>query len=579
MATRRTGLWLLATFLVFVSFFALFAWGLNRMLLGGAPAVRSRTVLRVKLQGPVGEVRAGGPFEAPLTVREIDEAIRRAADDRRVTGLLLEVGPLGGGFAKVQEIRSAVAAFRRTDKPAFALLEVGSILDLYLASAADTVYQVPSGQLLLGLLVQGSFYRDLLDKVGIQFEAFHTGPYKTAMHSLTNRTMTAEQREMEEDLLDSIYSRLLEDVAADRDIGIGELEAAVDRGLLSAAQAKTRGLIDELGYRSDLLERLEKASGGEAQQMDVRPYLRATETGFLSAVLSGAPVIALVHVSGLMVPGEFEDSLFGGDVAAGNTIARYLREAREDDAVRAIVLRIDSPGGAVTAADVMGREARLAAEKKPLIVSMSDVAASGGYWLASYGSHVYADPGTYTGSIGVLMGRVNLQRTYEILGIRHELLQRGANADLLSEVAPLRPEQITILEENLQEAYAEFIRVVAEGRHMDPSDVEAVAAGRVWTGEQALEKGLVDELGGLREALARASTEAGIGAGRPVRLRIYPPRRSFLQQLTQLFSSTAVRTDYPPVAGIRDLFERLRLLGASGPVWALMDAPLPEAVR
>ena len=560
--------------------FLVIAWSLNRLLVGSSPQVASRTVLQLRLQGAVAEVRRGGPFEPPVTVREIDEAVRRAAADDRVVALFMDVGPTFGGFAKIQEIRAAVETFRETGKPVVSLLELGSTLDLYAATAADTVFQIPTGQLMLGMLIQEPFYRDLLDNVGVEFEVFHTGPYKTAFHSFTNRELTEEQREMDESLINSIYRQFIDDVASDRDMSAEQMEAIFDRGVISASDAVDLGLIDELGYRGKITEHLRESAGGAFRRLDVRDYLQATNTGLFTEILGQAPVIALVHVDGVIVPGEVEEGLFGSDVAGGNTIARYLREAREDDAVRAIVLRINSPGGAATASDIIGREAQLTAEHKPVVVSMSDVAASGGYWIATGGTRVLANPSTYTGSIGVVMGRLNLERTYEMLGINYEVIKRGANADIFSAVTPLRPEQAEILEANLQQTYRGFIDTVARGRKLDTATVEAVAAGRVWTGEQAVDNGLIDELGGLHEALVRARADAGIAPGRSIALRIYPPRRTFFEQVRQLFTYAGSENGLPGTAFIdRGLFDQFRLLRSAGPTWALMHARLPTVAR
>ena len=583
MASRRTGFWLLSTFLIFLLAFVLIAWGLNRMLVGRSPAVRSGTVLEVRLQGAIGEVAQRGAFLGPLTVREIDEAVRRAADDDRVGALFLDVGPLLGGYAKVQEVRSAVRAFRESGKPVVALLEIGTNLDLYAAAAADTVYQVPTGQLLLGFLLQEPFYRDLMDKIGVEFEVFTSGPYKTAMHSFTNRELTDAQREMDESLLDSLYAQWLEDVATDRSLDVDALAASFDQGLLSAGQAQAAGLVDKLGYRDQVLQDLEEIAGRNVRRLSVREYLQGTRPATLTGILGQGTVIALIHVSGLMVPGDFDEPLFGAELAAGNTIAGYIREARQDSDVRAIVLRVDSGGGAVTAADVIGREAELAAERKPVIVSMSDVAASGGYWIATKGTRVLADRATYTGSIGVVSGRVNLAGTYDLLGVNNEILKRGANADILADTAPLRPEQAAILDASVQSTYGDFIGVVAEGRDLEPEAVEAVAGGRVWTGEQALERGLIDEIGGLRESLTAARAEAGIRPGRGYVLRIYPPSRTLFEEFSRLFSATSAAAPRNSVASIPlapvERLRRLQLLRAAGPVWTMMDTALPAAAR
>lgn len=585
MASRRTGLWLLTTLLLFFTAFAIFAWGVNQFVVGGSPAVGRGTVLQIRLQGTIGEIAHQGPFLGPVTVREIDEALRRAADDPRVAAVFLDVGPLAGGYGKAQEIRTAVHRFRDSGKPVLALLEVGSNLDLYVAAAADTVYQVPTGQLIIGMLVEETFYRGLFEDLGVEFRAFTSGPYKTAFNAFTQQEPTEAQREMDESLLDSLYEQWIDDVAGDRGLERSRVVVAFDAGLLTARQAQSHGLVDELGYRDQIREQLAQVAGRSPRTLGVRDYLRGSGGGPLEGFLARDNVIALIHVNGLMLPGDFPDSLFGGNVAAGNTIARYIREAREDSAVKAIVLRVDSGGGAVTAADVMGREIELAARRKPVVVSMSDVAASGGYWIAAKANRVFANRATYTGSIGVVSGRLSLREAYEKLDINHGLVKRGENADLFSDATVLRPEQEAILQSNVNETYDDFIGVVAAGRGMDPEAVHAVAQGRVWTGLQALDHGLIDEIGGLRAALVAARAEAGIGPQSSMAIREYPPRRSLFDELSSLFTTVALArlVALPAAAWLPrsavDAWERFRTLRAAGPMWALMDAALPAAVR
>jgi len=585
MATRRTGLWLLTTLLLFFSAFAIFAWGVNYFLVGGSPVVGSGTVLRLRLQGTIGEIAHQGPFLGPITVREIDDALRRAADDNRVAAVFLEVGPLSGGYGKMQEIRTALHRFRESGKPVIALMEVGTNLDLYLAAAADTIYQIPSGQLILGMLVEEPFYRGLFDDLGVEFRAFTSGPYKTAFNSFTQEELTEAQREMDESLVDSLYEQWIDDVAADRELERAAVVRAFDAGLLTARQAQSHGLVDELGYRDEIRERLTQIAGRSPRILGVRDYLRASAGGAFEGFFAQNNVIALIHVNGLMLPGDMPDSLFGANVAAGNTIARYIREAREDAAVKAIVLRVDSGGGAASAADVMGREVELAARRKPVVVSMSDVAASGGYWIAAKATRVFANRATYTGSIGVVSGRLSLSGAYEKLDVNHGLIKRGENADLFSDATILRPEQEDIFQRNVDETYEDFVAVVAAGRGMEPDAVDAVARGRVWTGLQALDNGLVDEIGGLRAALVAARAEAGIGPQISMAIREYPPRRSLFEELSSLFTTVAVmRAIAPPPSTWLPrtavaAWERFRALQSAGPVWALMDAALPVAAR
>lgn len=585
MASRRTGIWLLTTLLLFFLAFIVFVWGVNRLLVGAAPSLGQGTVLSIRLEGTIGEIAQQGPFLGPLTVREIDDALTRAAADERVAAVLLDIGPLSSGYGKTQELRAALHRFRASGKPVIAFLEVGTNLDLYLAAAADTVYQVPSGQLILGMLVQQPFYRELFDQIGVEFRAFTSGAYKAAFNALTQEEYTAAQREMDESLLDSLYRQWIDDVAADRSLEPAAVEAAFDGGLLSARQAQELGLVDELGYRDQIISALTTIAGREPRMLSTREYLRAARPAALESLLTPSNVIALIHVNGLMVPGDLPESFFGVSVAAGDTIAGYVRDAREDPDVKAIVLRVDSGGGAVSAADVMGREIELAARRKPVVVSMSDVAASGGYWIASKANRVFASGATYTGSIGVVSGRLSLRGTYDLLGVNHGLIKRGENADILSEATELRPEQEEILQRNVDQTYEEFVAVVAEGRNMDPAAVDAVARGRVWTGAQALANGLVDDIGGLHEALAAARADARIGAQSSVSIRVYPPRRSLFDEVSRLFTTAAIARAalatpaawLPPSAA--ELWAGLRALPSSGPVWALMDAALPTAAR
>ena len=582
MGLGRTSRWLLTTFLFFLLLFTLFIWGLNRILVGSAPEVRSGTVLTIRLQGAIGESPQQSLFGTAVTVHEIDQALRRAAADTRVDAVLLEIGPLTGGYGKVQEVRAAVEHFRESDKPVVAFLELASNLDLYVASAANIIYQIPSGSLILGMYVQQPFYRDFFDKIGVRFEVFASGPYKSAFASYTDTAPSDAQYEMEDSLLENLYRQWLGDVAADRGMTVESVATAFDEGYLSARRAQAVGFIDELGYRDMLEAKLAEFAGESPLHVSVRDYLRDTEPTELFAPES---TIALIYISGMMVPGDFDTGLFGAEVAAGGTIERYIREASEDPSVKAIVLRVDSGGGAVTAADVMGRAIELAAQQKPVVVSMSDVAASGGYWIASKATRVFATRATYTGSIGVVMARPDLEGTYELLGINQEIIKRGKNADLMSTTGPLRPDQIDILTRNVTDIYEEFLDVVSEGRNMDRNAVDSVAQGRVWTGEQALDHNLVDDIGGLREALVAARADAGIEPGQRTALRIFPPTRTIFDELASLFNISAVTLRSSPMPSgplslsLGAVWERIRILQIAGPLWAIMDTALPVPVR
>jgi len=582
MKLGQTNRRLLATFFFFLLLFTLAVWGLNQILVGDTPEIRSGTILAIPLQGPIGESPQQGFLGAAVTVREIDEALRRAADDPRVNAALLEIGPLTTGYGKAQEVRAAIKHFRESGKSVIAFLELASNLDLYVASAANIIYQIPSGSLVLGMYVQQPFYRDFLEKIGIRFEVFASGPYKSAFASYTDTEASEAQHEMEDSLLESLYLQWLGDVATDRGMTVESVAAGFDEGYLSARRAQAVGFIDELGYRDMLNDKLSEVAGKSPLHVSVSDYLRDTEP---TELFGPESAIALIYISGMMVPGDFDAGLFGAEVAAGGTIERYIRGVAEDPSVKAIVLRVDSGGGAVTAADVMGRAIELAAQRKPVVVSMSDVAASGGYWIASKATRIFANRATYTGSIGVVMARPDLEGTYELLGINQEVIKRGKNADLMSTASPLRPDQVDILTRNVTDIYEEFLDVVSAGRNMDRNAVDSLAQGRVWTGEQALDHNLVDDIGGLREALVAARAEAGIEPGQRTALRIFPPARTIFDELTSLFNMSVMARQLSPTPSmplsltLEAIWERIRILQISGPLWAIMDVSLPVPAR
>lgn len=586
MARRRSWLWI-PLFLFFVLAAAWLAIGLmNRALGGGSVSLASRNVMVVDLVGPIAErpdLLWGSRPVGALTVREIDTALRRAASDSRVVGVRLNVGPLTTGFAKAQAIRDAVAAFRDSGKPVVARMELGSLLDVYVAGSAETVVQVPTGTLFLGLASRSQYYRELLDTLGVEFEVFHTGPYKTAMNPFTETDMAPEEREVIDSLLGDLYGQIVQGLAADRGLDEDSVRAIIDRGLVSAAEGAAAGLIDEAAF-DDRVEELLSGEGAEPRRISLRDYLTASDDSWGSL---GRPVVALVHVDGMIVPGNPGDSLFGGGFAGGDTIARALRTAREAPEVRAVVLRVDSPGGAVSASDVIWREVELTARAKPVIVSMSDVAASGGYWIATAATRVLAEPGTYTGSIGVVSSRINLEGAYAKLGIGNAVVKRGRNADLFIDSRPLSEEQRALLQASNEETYRLFIGKVAAAREMSPERVEELAAGRVWTGRQALEVGLIDALGGLQAALREARQYAAIGPDQPITLRVYPETPGLFDFAFDLFGS-ARAGDLAALAGreqrvlpteARRALAAVELLRAGGVHWAIATSPLPNAVR
>jgi len=470
-----------------------------------------------------------------VTLKDVLDSISLARRDPRVTGLLIRLRGTNLGWAKVEEIRSAVAEFKSSGKPTAAHVEYGSNLDYYLAIAADKVYLHPEGVLdVRGLTAEVSFLKGTLDKLGVQAEFEQIGQYKNAPDTFTRESMSEAHRDSLQALVDDYYARLVGAIAAARRLRPDAVRAALDRGPLTAAEAREGQLVDELLYQDEVESRL--APGKEFNRLRVSDYAHSRPDGLS---LAGRPKIALIYAEGLIVGGESDDDPLVGRVMGSDTLAKAFATVREDDSIKAVVFRINSPGGSDLASDIIWREAALTMEKKPVVVSMSDVAASGGYWIATASHTIVAQPSTLTGSIGIFAGKFNLQALYQKLGIHVDRVGRGERGDFWSSSRPFTTEERERLRRHLETAYQRFLEKVATARHKKPEEVDAIGRGRVWTGAQALEKGLVDELGGLDRALALARRQAKIAPGEEIDLAVYPERKGLLEILFRRLTARA----------------------------------------
>lgn len=501
--------------------------------LGTGPSIPRQATLVVRLDQPLADAEPRGmlePFvQAPLTVRAVVDGLARAARDDRIAGVVLVPAAPPGLWAKTQELREGITAFRRSGKPIVAFLEYGGQQEYYLASACDKVFLVPTSPLdLTGLATYEVFLRGLLDKLGIQPDLLRTGEYKTAANTFTETTFTPAHREMAESLTRDLFEQIVAGVAEARGRSLEEIRALVDRGPFLPDEAVAAGLVDGLAYEDEVPERV-GLQGDAAHRVRFDEYRRA-----LSRAGRGAR-IAVVHIEGTLVTGR---SVPGAGLTGSATIARYLGRAREDRAVRAIVLRVDSPGGSAVAADLIWREVQRARREKPVIASMSDVAASGGYYVAMPADRIVAEPGTLTGSIGVVAGKFALRGVLEKVGVNVEAVAEGRYALLASPTRPFTPDERAKMTALVEATYRTFVRKAAAARRLTVDQIEAVARGRVWTGRQARDARLVDELGGLARALTLAKTRAGLDPEAPVDLVVYPPRRSLLDVLLDPFGET-----------------------------------------
>ncbi|MEE4274059.1 MAG: signal peptide peptidase SppA [Thermoanaerobaculales bacterium] len=504
------------------------------------PKLPSDIVVAVNLSGPIAEVTAEDPFaevfgEQPISLRDLRTALVRAADDDRVSGLRVKIGSFGAGFAVIQEIRELIREVRASGKWTSAYLETAGEFApgnsvYYLASACDEISLHPGGDVnLIGYSVRSPFIRGTFDKLGIKPEFPGRGDYKTARFMYTERDFTPEAREMTEWLVGSIFDQVVQGVAEGRGMEADRVRDLVDRGPFLAEETVEAGLVDHREDWTTFTERI----GEKAPSADVVGFHTYLERGPASA--RGARIAVVTAVGGIM-RGESRrefNPLFGmSDVMGSDTVAGAFRSIRKHDDIDAVVFRIDSPGGSALASEIIRQEMERTAEEIPVVVSMSNVAGSGGYWITCGAQKIIADPGTITGSIGVLTGHLNMESFYgDKLGITFGKADFGANANIYGGLEDWNDEQRAIVDRTLDKIYHRFVTLVSESRSMTWDEVDAIGRGRVFTGEQAVENGLIDAVGGFGLALDEARKLAGIDADARVRLVDFPKAVPWWQQL------------------------------------------------
>ncbi len=505
----------------------------------------------------------------PMALRDAVAALHRGAEDPRVAGLIARVQLPPAPIGAVQELREAIAAFSAV-KPSVAWAETyPGTLSYYLATAFREIWMQPSGEAgLIGFASNAMFLRDALDKVGIEAQFVARGEYKSAADLFTEDGYTDANREAVTRMLESLQDQVWQAVAQSRQIDAGVLDELADKAPLLRDEALSSGLIDRIGFRDEAYARIAELAGVDGvspesidtadklPRMHLARYAGTARPRLAPPVPSipgrrGKPTIAVVSVEGPIVNGRGgpQGLPLGPSSAGGDTIASALREVAADEEVSAIVLRVDSPGGSVTASETIWREVQRARNRgKPVVASMGSIAASGGYYVSMGADAIVANPGTITGSIGVITGKLVVRDLKDRLGVGSETLRTNANADAWSIDAPFTDEQRARREAEADMFYTDFVERVARGRNLRTEDVDAVARGRVWTGADALERGLIDELGGFRTAVRRAKVLAGLDEDTEVRLVGYPGS-SLLDLLWPRGSSRPVAASVPEAVG------------------------------
>jgi protease IV len=459
------------------------------------------------------------------TFHELLFAMRNAAEDRSVSGVVLHVDGVDWGWARVHDMAAAVRAVRDAGKPVYASLEGGGEKEYLLAASSDLVAMPPVSTLQLdGLSASAMFLRGAYDKLGIKPNFAHVGRYKSAVEQFTRDSLSPDGRRALEDLLDDQFTLLVDSLASARGIPVDSVRRLIDDGPFTARAAHARGLVDTLLARADVDSLAAHADGGRKPTVSFSRY--AEEGGEVTG-----EHIALVVAEGEIIDGRSSEGPFGGRSVGDRTLVEALREIRGRKSIRAVVVRIDSPGGSGNASDAVWQELRRLRREKPIIVSMGDVAASGGYYMACAADAIVADPGTITGSIGVFGGKLNVLGLYRKLGLNVETVSRGRHAGMWSPYRDFDEEEVARYQQSLEQFYDVFLARVAEGRKMSPGLVDSVGQGRVWSGLAAHERGLVDRFGGLNEAMELARARAHIDEDADIVVDVYPrPRKTFFQR-------------------------------------------------
>lgn len=561
----KRGTYVLIIFLIF--FVLILATVLSFIYLEFAkpPTVKAQSYLEIPLAGEIQEKVQPNIFVElfygikPLSLHEIWLNIQKAKNDSRIKGIILKQGYLICDWAKVNEIREAVLDFKKSGKKVYSYIEEAPDFDkeYYLASACDKIFIHPQGMMgVNGISSDIPFLKNTLERLGIEGEFIEVEEYKTAYHMFTKEGFTPAHKRMMESITKERFDHYMAVTAEARNLSAEQYKDLIDYGFFQGEKAKEAGLADDVFYEDEMWDFLSE----ESRPFRKIPHSQYTKVKVSDSGFNRGRKVALIYGMGPILTGEGIIQSMGSA-----TVSRWLRKARKDSSIAAVVFRVDSPGGSSVGSDIIWREVFLTKKEKPVIVSMSDLAGSGGYWIAMPAHRIIAHPQTLTGSIGVLSGKFNLSGLYEKLGVTHETLHYGEKADLYSSFRGFTGEERNMLKKEMLWVYNRFLEKAAMGRNMTKEEVDNVGKGRVWTGSQAKEIGLVDDTGGILKAFLAAKELAGIPAGESISLEVWPKKVSFL---SALFGGGQISV-HSRENGLKKTVERLRILQKEG-ILALM---------
>ncbi len=517
--------------LLVISFIFLFIFligGFFYFQLTGEPTVPDQTFLSIDLNQRINEHETS-PLEKTLSINDLWIHIRRAEIDERILGLLLTIDNIEGNSAVFEEIGSMLNHFKKkSQKPVIAFIINGNLRDLYMASFADKVYTFKGSDLFItGLAGQATFIKRTLDLLGIESEFFHVGAYKTAPNMYTHTEMTHEHRESYSRFFADLHQSMVAGLAANRGIAEQKAEHVVQDSPISNESYLEAGLLDGICYPDEVLS---LAGFPDAKTFSFQTYMKtSTPKPFV-----GRDSIAVLYAEGEIHTGSSgKGGLFGDKIMGSESVSAQLRRLRKNPKIKAVVLRINSPGGSALASDLIYREAELLAKEKPLVISMGGMAASGGYWISMPAHHIVCNSLTVTGSIGVLFGKFNLKGLYDKIGITKETIKTSTYADIFSDYRSFTGDEKDRIKQMMSRLYEQFVNRVGLSRKMSFEEVDAVAQGRIWSGSRAHELRLVDELGGLWQALESAASLAGLDVDQ-VSVMTYPQKKDLFDMIWEM---------------------------------------------
>ncbi len=534
--------WLLGILIV-VGLILLAGFFIVSSLLSNEPSVPAHAYLSMELSGTLSEFIPGDPVEeafgqAQMDMKKIRDNLEKAAVDERIHGVLLRIGMLETGYAKIQELRHVIRQFKKSGKPIYALLgpDVAMTKDYYVASGCDSVFMPPTANLFLtGVRSEVTFYKDLMDKFGIQAQFIQIGKYKNAPDVYTHSGMSAPHREVLQDIINQLYEDVVQTVAASRGLAEQEVRRLINEQTgFTGREAVDAGLVDRLTYDTEIkksfpypAQRLKSLSGYD--------YARVPAS---SLKIRNKRRLAVINCVGVIASGSDTYSPVFGRVMGSATVTNNIERAARSKSIKAIILRVDSPGGSATASDAIWQAVKEAAKKKPVVASVSDYGASGGYYISMAADTMLAAPNSLVGSIGVFAGKFSLNGLYKKLGLNSQAVQKGRNADLFSMLRPWSTEERSVMRRLIGKFYHDFVQKAADSRHLTFKEADRLARGRVWTGRQAADNHLFDGQGYFYSAVEAAKKMAGIDSSESVRLVYYPRRRSWLNEI---FNAIEVR--------------------------------------